>query len=92
MPLLKVRNATNDGWIILGWGEDPGPDPGPAPSIADLRNEPFVTVAASSVLTAERVLTAGAGITVTDGGTTITIAATGGDADDAFAFFMGAAG
>ena len=90
MPLLKVRNATNDGWIVLGWGEDPGPGPEPAPSIADLRNEPFVTIAASAVLTAERILTAGAGITVTDGGATVTIAATG--ADDGFAFFMGAAG
>lgn len=38
----------------------------------------FVVLAADAGLSAERVLTAGANITITDGGTTVTIAASGG--------------
>lgn len=45
----------------------------------------YVVIGANATLTAERVLTAGTGITLTDGGANgnITIAATGGSAEDA---------
>ena len=44
----------------------------------------FVVLATNSTLTVERVLTAGSGITLTDGGagSTLTIASSGGAADD----------
>ena len=64
MPTVKVRNATNDGWVAIAWGTDDGSGEG----LPDLRNEPYVVLGASTVLTAERVLTAGSGITLVDGG------------------------
>jgi len=97
MPLFKVRNETDDGWIILGWSSDGG-------SVADLAHEPYVTIGASGVLTHERKLTAGAGILITDGGANSAVVLAvdpafipslpeGALGDlEAFAFFMGAAG
>jgi len=64
MPTVKVRNAANDGWVAIAWGTDDGSGEG----LPDLRNEPYVVLGASTVLTAERVLTAGSGITLVDGG------------------------
>lgn len=61
MPLFKVRNEANDGWITLGWAEDGG-------SVADLVHEPYVTIGASGILTHERALAAGVGIAIVDDG------------------------
>ena len=60
-----------DGNGVLSWGAGGGA----APSSAS-----YVVISADSTLTHERVLTAGSGITITDGGanSTVTIAATGG--------------
>ena len=62
-----------DGNGVLSWGAGGGG--GGAPTGAS-----YVVISADSTLTHERVLTAGTGITITDGGanSTVTIAATGG--------------
>lgn len=65
MPYLKVRNSEDTAWITFAWSEGEDGDGG---SVADLRNEPYVVAAASSILTAERILTAGPGVLVVDGG------------------------
>jgi len=79
MALLKVRNKENTAWITLGWGEDDGG--GGGGSVADLRNEPYVVVSPSTLLTAESVLTAGAGIALTPGAGTLVVSATAGAVD-----------
>jgi len=58
---LRVRNAENTDWLILGGSEGPG-----EPSA--LYGVPYVTMGNSGVTTAERALTAGAGIAIADGG------------------------
>ena len=52
-------------------------------------DDTYVVISASATLTAERVLTAGTNISITDGGANgnVTIAATG-LTDDAYAFFL----
>lgn len=62
MPTLYIRNRENTAWIEIG-----GTPGGGAPP-SDLYGVPYVTIGNSGVTTAERALTAGAGILITDGG------------------------
>jgi len=62
MPIFKVRNADNDGWYELGWSEDGGD------GLPDVIAEAFIVAAASGILTNERTLTAGTGISLVDNG------------------------
>lgn len=74
LALADIRNAVEGtGVTITGNSSQPATIAADA-SIAGLLNVPFVTLALSSQLTAERVLTAGDGIALTDGGAGATIA------------------
>jgi len=65
MALLKIWDEENGVWLSMGWAEAGGGLGVGGESIADLRNEPYIVVSPSTLLTAESVLTAGAGIVLT---------------------------
>lgn len=73
LALADIRNAVEGtGVTITGNSSQPATIAADA-SIAGLLNVPFVTLSLSSQLTAERVLTPGTGIALTDGGAGSTI-------------------
>lgn len=93
MPTLYIRNSDNTEWVEIG-----GTPGGGFPPSA-LYGVPYVTMGNSPVTTAERALTAGAGILIADGGPNGAVVLSLDPAFipsigelEAFAFFMGAAG